>query len=156
MLVTLETIQKHLATKGQHLEYQNETGQLYMLITKEDANFPFFIRLYDHGQLLQFTAFMPFSLKEGHEADVARLLHIINKDIDLPGFGMDETNGIIFYRLMLPINKLHLEEATLELMVNVFPSICHTFAKPILAMAHGKESLKTILNALNQLKQQLT
>lgn len=153
MLLTLETIQKYLAAKGHHLEFQKETGQLYMLISQGMANFPFFIRLYDHGELLQLIAFMPFSLKEGHEADVARLLHTINKDIDLPGFGMDETNGIIFYRLMLPIYKLHLEEATLELLVNIFPNICQTFSAPIMAVAQGKESLKTVLKALNQLKE---
>lgn len=153
MHFTLENIQKYLEIKDHHLDYQKETGQLYKLITAGHMSFPFFIRLYEHNQLLQLIAFMPFPLSEGHEGDVARLLHFINKDIDMPGFGLDETNKIIFYRLMLPIHKLHLEEDTLDQLMNIFPNVCQTFSPPIMAVAQGKESLKTVLKTLNKLKQ---
>ncbi|MBA3238634.1 MAG: YbjN domain-containing protein [Parachlamydiaceae bacterium] len=153
MLLTLETIQRQLATQGYHLEFQKETEQLYMLLTQGNASFPFFVRLYDHGELLQLIAFMPFAIKQDNEGNVARLLHLINKDLDLPGFGMDETNEIIFYRLMLPIHKLHLEETLLNQMVSIFPNICQTFSGPIMALAQGKETLETIVKALNELKQ---
>ena len=83
-------------------DIQSETQQVYTILKISQKEYPLFLRVFDDGHLLQMLAFIPCQLERNVVPDMARLLHLLNKELDVPGFGMDEMAGVVFYRLMLP------------------------------------------------------
>ncbi len=74
-----------------------------------DATLPLFIRIYETADLLQLMLLMPINFTKEELPGISRLLHLLNKEIDLPGFGLDEEIQIAFYRITLPAfeHKIH-------------------------------------------------
>lgn len=143
--LTLENVQKYLEKKEYPFQLQEETNQLYAILRLEELEFPTFIRSYPHGNLLQILLFIPCSIKDGCEGDLARLLHQINKEIDIPGFGMEEQIKVPFYRIMLPSYEGKMEEGLLDIFLSSFENLCKTYVPTITAVAQGKTTFKTIL-----------
>ncbi|MFQ5729728.1 MAG: YbjN domain-containing protein, partial [Waddliaceae bacterium] len=102
MKVTLDALLKFLKKKNYDAKLQRETQQIYIILKLEEKEFPLFLRIFEQSDLLQLLVFMPIQIKPGTHADLARLLHLINKELDIPGFGMDENSEVAFYRCMLP------------------------------------------------------
>src|SRR5947209_3111552 len=84
--------------EGQNAEIQAETNQLYFPIKVSNREFPVFIRIFEDSGLLQQLVFFPCKIDKKMTPDMARLLHMFNKELDLPGFGMDEVAGVVFFR----------------------------------------------------------
>ena len=100
--LTLDSLYDYLTKNNLEIKRQPETAQLFVLFKIQDQDYPIFLRVMDDGELLQILAFMPISLDPKTAPDLARLLHLFNKEIDIPGFGMDESAKVIFYRIVLP------------------------------------------------------
>ena len=45
---------------------------------------------------------LPVTFNKESLPALSRLLHLLNKEIDLPGFGLDEELNITFYRIIFP------------------------------------------------------
>ncbi len=146
--LSLENIEKYLASIDVSSEMQEESNQLYSLRKYGGYDFPLFFRVYDEETLLQMLLFFPVSIKTGCESNLARLLLLINKEIDLPGFGMDESAGVVFYRLMIPSYEKKLQKDLIGMYLNAQEGVCKTFMLPIMAVAQGKMSYQTILKQL--------
>lgn len=145
---TLDAIRDHLKTRDFVLQYQPETDQLFTNLKYQNVEFPFFLRIYEGNELLQLIAFMPFPYIAEYSGELARLLHYINKEIDLPGYGMDEKNNIIFYRIMLPVIDQQLNEKQLDLILETIPSVCQAFAEPIILVGQGKETFASAVKKI--------
>jgi hypothetical protein len=150
-------------------DIQAETQQVFTIIKVQQKEYPLFLRVFDEGHLLQLLVFIPSHLEpsEGassgkrpthgeansHRAekqreilnDLARLLHLLNKELDVPGFGMDEIAGAVFYRLMLPTPKKKIEEDLLLAFLKTVEHVCRMFAAPIEAVSVGQTTLDEIL-----------
>lgn len=148
--LTLDNVQKFLAKKEYQAQLQQDTGQLFLQLKYNGQDFPAFIRLYEEGDLLQLLLFIPCNIKPGTESDLARLLHLINKEIDIPGFGMDENANVIFYRLMIPAFKGQIEDELIETFIKSLDLLCKTFTPAIVAVAQGMATYDDILQRVQE------
>lgn len=148
-------------------DIQPDTQQVYTIFKINQKEYPFFVRVFDNGHLLQLLAFIPchlnmpdvppsgstpFSAADAispHQkaviADLARLLHLLNKELDVPGFGMDEQAGVVFYRLMLPTPKKKIDSELLLAFLKTAEHVCQMFSPPIEAVSSGQMTLDEIL-----------
>lgn len=145
-------------------DIQGDTQQVYTILKIDKREFPLFLRIFDQGHLLQILAFIPSHLtpneqltsgrnSDKHEviADLARLLHLFNKELDVPGFGMDEMAGAIFYRLMLPTPKKKVESELLTAYLKTTEHVCKIFSTPIEALSSEQMTLNEILAKAHQM-----
>lgn len=152
LTLTLDNIKQFLLSKKHDVQYQKETNQLYLLFKIEGHDFPLFIRVYEEGDLLQLIMFIPTSIREGSAGDLARLLHTLNKEIDIPGFGMDESSKVVFYRLMIPALNKQVEEGVVELLFNSLPLVAESFAPVIMTAAAGVATYEEIMKKMEEMQ----
>jgi hypothetical protein len=165
--MTLESILSFMGKNHYEADIQVDTQQVYTIFKIGEKEYPFFLRIFDEGHLLQLLVFIPCHLeanenfalgKDSHKtpepsenkqqsvvADLARLLHLLNKELDVPGFGMDEMAGVVFYRLMLPTPKKKIESELLLAFLKTSEHVCQMFSTPIEAVSSGRMSLNEIL-----------
>lgn len=129
---------------------QQQTNQLYILYKIGEQEFPVFIRIFEGGELLQLLAFIPCNIVPGALNDTARLLHLLNKELDVPGFGMDENAMVLFYRCMIPAQNQKVDEALLQAYLNSIQVICKTFAAVVVAVATGAATYDEVLKKAQQ------
>jgi hypothetical protein len=143
--LNLNKIQEYLKTKEINAEYQKETDQLYIVFKITEQEFPLFIRIFEGEELLQLLAFLPCNTKKGTINDTGRLLHLLNKELDTPGFGMDESSSVVFYRLMIPIYNKEVTPIFLDAYLNAVQVVCKTFASVIAAVAYGATTFEDVI-----------
>lgn len=131
---------------------QEETQQIYLVLKVEQKDYPVFLRIFDEAHLLQIIAFIPCSLDKATVNDMARLLHMLNKEIDVPGFGMDETSEIVFYRLMLPAQHKKMDSEQILEFLRATEQVCGMFTPPIEAIASGQLTLEEIMKKAQELE----
>lgn len=98
---TLSSVLKFLQEEKYPVHVQSETQQIYMVYHLDGREFPLFVKLDEAHKTLQILIFFSCKMRPKAPPEVARLLHMLNKEIDLPGLGMDENAGVIFYRHVL-------------------------------------------------------
>lgn len=151
--LNLKNIQKFLEDQKYEVQFQKETNQLYILLKIEEYDFPLFIRIYEDGDLMQFILFIPCNIVPGTENDVARLLHTLNKEIDVPGFGMDETAKVTFYRIMIPALNKQIEEQLILTFIKSLPLIGETFTPVIATAATGRATYGEIMHKMKEIQE---
>lgn len=132
---------------------QPETNQVYTVFHHEKKEYPIFLRSLHEGELLQLLTFIPCYVEKAKMADVSRFLHMLNKELDMPGFCVDETSMTVFYRLVLPTFKKEYSEEAFEAYVNTSQTVCKSFATAIEALALGAMSLTDIIKKAQELKE---
>ncbi|MEI8366321.1 MAG: YbjN domain-containing protein [Parachlamydiaceae bacterium] len=137
ILLQLSRIKQHLYTKGMESEIQEDSNQLCILFKIGERDFPLFLRIYEGSELLQIVAFLPCHTTAETLNDTARLLHLLNKETDTPGFGMDETSSVVFFRIMIPGKEKKVDEQVLDAYLHATQVICNSFAPVIAAVAYG-------------------
>lgn len=145
MDVTNDSLVKFLQSKDFDAKLQTETNQVFVLIKIENYEFPLFLRIFDQSDLLQLLVFMPAQIKSGTHDDLARLMHLINKQLDIPGFGMDEDNGVAFYRVMLPILDGQIDDRLLDSFLKSIRMICESISPSVIAVASGLTTYSEML-----------
>lgn len=143
--LTTEAIFAHLQERNLNPQMQPETQQVYIIQRVQGQDSPLFFRIFDGGHLIQLLAFIPCPLDPSHIGDTARLLHILNKELDIPGFGMDEAASVIFYRFMLPVADKKLDKFLFDAFLKTFEQVCTTFTPIIQAIGSGSASLDDVL-----------
>lgn len=146
-------IQEFLKEKGVESEMQKETNQLVIKLKLAQREFPLFIRIYDGNEMLQLLAFLPVQIKPAAIAGTARLLNFLNKELDIPGFGMDEDAGVAFFRAMIPVKNAELEPLFLMGFLNAVQIACHTFAGVVASVASGSSMYSDVVKLIKERKQ---
>lgn len=141
----LDSLLAYLIKKGVQAELQDQTNQIVVLFKIGDREFPLFIRIFEGGELLQLLTFVPCNMKKSAFADTGRLLHLLNKELDVPGFGLDEDNSVIFYRCMIPTQNHQLDETLFDAYMNSTQLVCKSFSPVIASVAYGSISFEEIL-----------
>lgn len=141
----IDEIQAYLHQKGVNIHLQKETNQLYLLFKIAETEFPVFIRVFDGDELLQLLAFLPCNFSDITLEDTARLLHLLNKEMDIPGFGIDENASVVFYRCMLPASSQKIDAAVLDAYLNTIEVVCKSFTPVITAVAQGGLTFEEVL-----------
>ena len=150
--LNLSVLLKYLRDKQYDAQLQKETQQIYIILKIARKEFPLFIRIFEQSDLLQLLVFMPVNIKPGMHGDLARLLHHLNKELDIPGFGMDETAGVAFYRCMLPALDKKIEETMLDAFLKSIMVICESICPPVFAVANGTATYNEVLNKAKEIK----
>lgn len=135
-------------------QIQEETSQIYMIFRHERREFPLFVRILHEGELMQLLTFIPCNVKPSQVADLARFLHMVNKELDMPGFCVDEASMTVFYRLMLPALKKEVSQELFEAFLSTSFLICKTFSPVIEAIAAQAMTLEEVLKKAEELKAQ--
>lgn len=141
----LNSLMAYFQSQGYAAEIQAETHQIYFPIQITSREYPVFSRIFDESGLLQVLVFFPCTIEGKSIPEMARLLHIFNKELDLPGFGMDEVAGVVFFRWMLPTQGKEVPEATLSACLATLKTVCQTFTQVIQAIAAGAVNFETLL-----------
>lgn len=143
--LNLEDILAYLQSKKLDFQPQPDTKQLYFVHKVQDFEFPIFLRIYEGSPLLQLLVFIPSEMREPARNDTARLLHLLNKEIDIPGFGMDEQMGLVYYRCMLPSANQEIDGAIIETFIRSIQRICENLAPVVMAVASGSVTFEQAL-----------
>ena len=124
---------------------QKESGQVYVVLKINTQDFPVFFRIYEGQELLQILIFFPLQVRKERFDAMARMLHLLNKEIDLPGFGMDEAIGLVFHRVMIPIFDKKIDAHLLRTLFSASPKICEKFFPSIVGTATSDLSFEAII-----------
>lgn len=143
--LTLDAILAYLSQKGVQAQLQTETNQVIILFKIGDREFPLFIRIFEGGDLLQLLVFLPCNMKKSAFGETGRLLHLLNKELDIPGFGLDEDTSVVFYRCMIPIQNQQLDETLFDAYLNSIQLVCKSFSPVIASVAFGNVTFEEIL-----------
>lgn len=151
--MTPEALLAFMQKNKYEADIQAETQQVYTILKVSQKEYPLFLRVFDDGHLLQMLAFIPCQLERNVVPDMARLLHLLNKELDVPGFGMDEMAGVVFYRLMLPTPNKKIDGELLLAFLKTVEHVCQMFATPIEAVGFGQTTLDEILEKAQEMDQ---
>lgn len=139
------SIQKHLKSNNIQAELQKENNQLCIVLEAGGRSYPLFIRIMEGGDLLQLLTFLPCNTKDDTVADTARLLHLLNKELELPGFGMEERHHLLFYRSLMPIKDNKIDKLIFNAYLNATQTIGQAFLPVIAAVAYGSLTFAEVL-----------
>lgn len=150
--LTIDSLKEYLSKAKFPVEIQNETQQVYMLYKINDREFPLFMRIFGEGELLQLIAFVPCEMKPNARGDLARLLHRINKELDIPGFGMDEQASLIYYRLMIPSFEKKIYGTHLQRFITSIEEILKNFSPLIAYVSTGNSTFDEVQKKMQSIK----
>lgn len=150
----LNSILEFMRNNKYEADIQQETQQVFSIFKINQQQYPLFVRLFEESQHIQLLVFIPTPLKPEMVSDMARLLHLLNKELDLPGFGMDEIAGVVFFRLMIPAMKKKIEDDLFLAYLKTIQNVCQLFAPPIEAVSQGHTTLDEIISKMKESEQQ--
>jgi hypothetical protein len=142
---TLDTLVKLFQERNRTVNLQPETNQLYELVKVDGHEFPLFGRVMEEGSLVQLLLFFPLKIEKKALPDLSRLLHLLNRELDIPGFGLDEEAPVAFYRCMIPTFEGKLPGDILDGFLRSIQVVCKTFTPAIGAVASGQASYEDLL-----------
>lgn len=133
----VESLMDYLKSHKLESKYFEATKQIALIIHEEDKDFPVFLQVDPTGKILQILTIMPCTMRPRAPTEMARLLHLLNKEIDLPGFGMDENASLVFYRNVFITGHGKIDMVILDNFFKSLPNICKVFFNPIASVANG-------------------
>ncbi|MDP1834643.1 MAG: hypothetical protein Q8K75_01825 [Chlamydiales bacterium] len=101
----------------------------------------------EEEQIFQLLVVLPFLVEPRMIGEVARLLLLLNKPLDLPGFGLDEVTRLTYFRHSLLTKKGHLSPRVMLAMVGTIAFLVESLMPQIELVANGS-STKEMLAAL--------
>ena len=143
--ITQHTLLQELKRLNFEALVQEETNQIYLIFKHERREFPLFIRILHEVELLQLLTFIPTNVKPECLNDLGRFLHMVNKELDVPGFCLDEASGTVFYRLILPTFQKEINPTIFEAFLNTSQVVCKTFSPAIEAIGNGVMTLEEVI-----------
>lgn len=144
--LNFSSIKRYLDQTKQGFQVQTETGQLFLLSKQGQMEIPLFLRIDESSKMVQLLAFLPHNLtKSAHYGELARLLLFLNKEMDLPGFGVDEAQGILFYRYVISAPDGSISTNSLDQLVQAMPRVIALFFPVILMVSMGSLSYEQSL-----------
>lgn len=131
LLSDIHSLKAFLEGEGYETHLQKETNQIYVVFKLYNQEFPLFFRIYDTEDLLQLLVFFPLQVRKERFDPLCRMLHLLNKEIDIPGFGFDESLGLVFHRIMIPVFDKKLDKRLLKGYLRAIEPICTQFLPAI-------------------------
>lgn len=149
----LENFKQHLTEKNVKFDFQAETNQILIVNKIENIEFPLFIRLIEESELIQLLLFFPTNVKAESLNDLSRSLHLLNKELDIPGFGIDEKNNLVYFRMIIPCNGQKCDPVIFDKLLNAVQMIGKSFLPLIAAASQGILDFKEVQKRLAEMMQ---
>lgn len=154
--LTLQNVLTYLNEKKLDAQLQKETQQIYVLFNIDNVQFPLFLRVDENSKILQLFMFMPCALEPKAVNDTARILHLLNKEIDIPGFGMEEKAAVIFYRWVIPTLTGEIDEKMLDSFLIAIPQISRVCFPIVAAVASGNTRYDAVSGKIKEVLNKFT
>jgi len=145
MELTDQNLMSALEKLGAKASVQDKTNQIYTTFSHNGYEYPMFLRQLEGGNLLQMLTFVPCNIEEGASVDLNRLLHMINKELDMPGFCCDEDSKTVFYRVVIPCINKQVEEALFQAYYQATKHVCSMFGTIVHAIAINAMTLEEMM-----------
>jgi hypothetical protein len=142
---SLHALLAYLKANQLQPELQKETGQTFIMYEIQNFEVPVFFLLHSESKLLQLVAYLPYHLPEKTLGETARLLHILNKELDMPGFGLDENEKLMFYRAVLPCLDGKIETRLFNMYLGTARIACETFMHAIGVIVSGSATVDALM-----------
>jgi hypothetical protein len=152
MEVTNKSLMECVHKMGLKTELQEGSNQLMTKLNHNGTDYPMFLRQLDGGNLLQMLTFVPCTIEKDSLFDLARLLHMINKELDMPGFCCDEDSRTVFYRIVVPCISSQIDENLLQAYINTTKEVCGMFGTIVQAVALKAMSLDEMMEKAQELQ----
>jgi hypothetical protein len=146
MELTNENLIEALDKLGLKVEVQEKTEQLHGTFSNNGYDYPIFVRQLEGGNLLQMLTFVPCTIEEKSSSDLNRLLHMINKELDMPGFCCDEESKTVFYRVVIPCMNKKIDEALFQAYFQATKHVCNMFGTIVHAIAVNAMTLEEMMS----------
>ncbi len=143
--LNMNSIITYLKDQGFAPELQEEHNQIHLVFKHSNVDFPVFIRALNDGSLLNMLVYFPFEPKQAVAPDVARLLHLLNRELDVPGFCLDEASSLIFFRCVIPSHEGRVEAGHISAFLETLRKVSETFVDGIALVATGKMTFDKVL-----------
>jgi hypothetical protein len=152
MKIDNKTLAATMGKMGLKAEEQQGSNQLMVKFNQNGSEYPMFLRQLDGGNLLQMLTFVPCTIEKESFFDLIRLLHMINKELDMPGFCCDEDSKTVFYRVVIPCLSQQLNEELLQAYVNTTKEVCGMFGTIVHAIAINAMTLDEMMTKAHELQ----
>lgn len=154
--LNVQNVLSYLRDKKYDAQLQSETQQVYILFNFDGVEFPLFVRVDEGPKVLQLFMFMPCSVNPKTFGDTARLLHLLNKEVDMPGFGMEEKAGVLFFRWVFPTPSGEVQEPLLDKFLTAIPQVSKICFPVIASVANGTVSYDAAANQVKTILDKFT
>ena len=142
-----DSLMTYLKDNKMEPEYQTESDQVFIVYQIHSYEVPVFFLIRKESSLLQMVAYLPFQVPETRFGEAARLLHILNRELDMPGFGMDESERLLFYRSTIPFFEGKVETRLFNMYLGTTRVVCDTFLHAIGMIVSGQASVDEVLKS---------
>jgi hypothetical protein len=142
---TINALLAYLRENNLQPELQKETGQVFITYKIQQYEVCVFFLMRPESALLQMVAYLPYQLPEKTLGEVARMLHILNRELDLPGFGMDESEKLMFYRSVVPCVEGKVDKYLFNMYLGTARIACESFMNAIGIIVSGTMSVDEIM-----------
>jgi hypothetical protein len=131
-------------------QFDENNNQIASAIAIGGKDYPLFLKFDTETGVLQLLLFLPFVFDQNAVNDVARVLHLFNKEIDMPGFGMDEANKAIFYRYVVSAKNGEIDSQLLERFLKALPNVGYAFFPMIASIANRNITFEVLLKKMKR------
>lgn len=100
---------------------------------------------------IQFHVVLPFRVNIENIPDTARLILLLNKGMELPGFELSEVDQIVLYRHAFVVPEDDLDERIVLSLVGMVQVLLQAFTQPLEIVATGQQSLQAVLESVRQM-----
>ncbi|MEC7838904.1 MAG: hypothetical protein VX777_02560 [Chlamydiota bacterium] len=101
--------------------------------------------------LLQLSVIFPFKVSEGAFREMARVLMFFNRSLDIPGFGMDELSGHIYFRYAFMKPEGVIPRKTFLSLISIIMLAVDSYSEDIEAVASGLSVREVMQNSLERI-----
>lgn len=126
-------------------QVQGPSKQVVWVLRIDDIDYPLFFKIMGEGTMLQIVAFLPTRFEKTTASDTARLLHLINKEVDFPGFCIDEESSTLFFRNVIICPHRDIDSHLLKTVLSAIEVACKTFIHAIAAVSSGHLTMDQML-----------
>lgn len=126
-------------------EFQKETEQVFVVYKMGEFEVPVFFLIRHESHLLQMVAYLPYILPDKMLGEAARMLHILNRELDMPGFGLDESEKLMFYRAVVPCFDEKIEKRLFNMSLGTARIACETFMHAIGMIVSGTTTVDEVM-----------
>ncbi len=102
----------------------------------------------DEQVFLHLFAAFPFQLKEEAVGELSRLLMYFNKPLEIPGFGIDEVNKLVFYRYSLITVGGMIKKRPLIAIIGTIMLLMDALTPQIEAVAQGAPMVSVLRDTI--------
>lgn len=100
---------------------------------------------------LQFIVSLPFTVSDSHISDLARLLLLLNKGMELPGFELSEVDRHVFFRTATVFSEDCLDQRIILSYIGMIEMLLDAFSENLEAVATGTRSFRSILDEIGEM-----